>query len=141
MRRIRMKVREVDLTLMVYDFALVASSDMTSAYEADVDMSSYRSRYNEPKFKLDLGAHYSLQSDYFGLASLQKFVSEYLLTTGLYRRAFGNFFGSVAIIMDLNFSPEPEAEELIRFIKGSEHTKHSSQTEFGLSHADVPVLL
>jgi len=136
-----MKVREVDLTLMVYDFTLVPSSYMTSAYEADVDMSSYRSRYNEPKFKLDLGAHYSLQSDYFSPASLQKFVSEYLVATGLYRRAFGNFFENVAIIMDLNFSPEPEAEELIRFVKGSEHTKYSSQTEFGLSHADVPVLL
>ena len=124
------------------DFTLVASPNMTSAYyEANVDMSSYRSPYNEPKFKLDLGAHYSLQSDYFSPASLQKFVSEYLVATGLYRRAFGNFFENVVIIMDLNFSPESEAEELIRLVKGSEHTKHSSQTEFGLSHADVPVLL
>ena len=125
------------------DFTLVASPNMTSAYyEANVDISSYRrSPYNEPKFKLDLGAHNSLQSDYFSPASLQKFVSEYLVATGLYRRAFGNFFENVAIIMDLNFSPEPDAEELIRLVKGSEHTKYSSQTEFGLSHADVPVLL
>jgi hypothetical protein len=29
----------------------------------------------------------------------------------------------VAIIMDLNFSPEPEAEELIRLVKGSDYIK------------------
>jgi hypothetical protein len=131
-----MKVREVDLTLMVYDFALVARSDMTSAYEANADISSYRSRYNEPKFKLSLDDQSSVRGS----------VSEYLLTTGLYRRAFKNFFGSVAIIMDLNFSPEPEAEELIRFVKGSDYIKYFSQTEFKLSefrlsHSEIPILL
>jgi len=131
-----MKVRELDLTLMVYDFALVARSDMTSAYETNADISSYRSRYNEPKFKLSLDDQSSVRSS----------VSEYLLTTGLYRRTFKNFFGNVAIIMDLYFSPEPDAEELIRFVKGSDYIKYFSQTEFKLSefrlsHSNVPILI
>jgi len=43
--------------------------------------------------------------------------------------------------MDLDFSPEPDAEELLRFVKGSEYIKYPSQTEFRLSHSEVPILL
>ena len=102
-------------------------SDIFSLYKADIDISSY-----EKYFKLNF--------DFFSPA-LQKNVSEYLVPTGLYRKAFRSLVENVIIFMDLNFSPKTDVERLLSFFKGSEYAIYPSETEFRLSHSEVPILI
>jgi len=129
-----MKVRELDFTLVV-------SSDMISSYKADIDVSFYESYYNELKFKLNLDVHESVRK------SVRKFVTEYLVATGLYRKALNNVLRNMILFIDVDFSSKSDSDEglikfvLIKFVEDSEYVEIPSQSEFKLSHNDVPVLI
>jgi len=120
----------------IWNFTLVAVSDMISSYKADIDVSFYDSYYNELKFKLTLNVHESVRK------SVGKFVKEYLVATGLYRKALNNVLRNMILFIDVDFSSKSDSDEgLIKFVEDSEYVEIPSQSEFKLSHNDVPVLI
>jgi len=108
--------------------------DMFSVYKADVDISSHKSNYYERKPKLYLHAK-SFEEDYFE----EKYVFEFLVPTGLYRRMFRNSAEGVVIHMESG-NVNIFIDELLRFVKGG-YARYPTQTEFMPNHSEVPVLI
>jgi len=137
-RRTRVNMIERRYEPTLFELKLEVESVMTSAYEANADISSYTGRYYEPKFKLRLDDQgYSARNS----------ISEYLLTTGLHRKAFESFLyrgtlkdssGSVSIVMRPDFSPKSYREELLWFYVGAGLL---DQIDFSSTQANIPVLI
>jgi len=136
-RRTRVNMIELRYTPTISELKLEVESVMTSAYEADVDMSSYR-RYDESKLKLKLNDYnYPMRNS----------IVEHLVVTGLYRKAFEsflnrgaleNFSGKLAITMRKEFSPKSYRERLLWF---DVRDCKAWQIDFSSTQANIPVLI
>ena len=116
---------------------LVASSDMFSEHEANIDVSYYKAYYNNPpKIKLKLYAR-GFEENHVE----EKFVLEELYSNGLYAKTFRNSLGSVVIYRESGIFREyiDEIDELIKFVEYAR--LFPSQTDFIPNHSAVLILI
>jgi hypothetical protein len=113
---------------------LVASSDMFSEHEANIDVSYYKAYYNNPpKIKLKLYAR-GFEENHVE----EKLIFEELPSSGLYAKTFRNSVGSVVIYMGSGIS-RAYIDDLIKFVKYAR--LFPSQTDFIPNHSAVLILI